>query len=282
MKRANILDAVLLTAGTLRGGPAAAQVSMAANVGAFSSYVWRGVTYTNRFVVQPDASVTIPVKQASLTGGVWANIEPARYDGFGDISESGGLKDFDVAEVDWFGEIGIPMAKRATLTLGITGYIFPNDEGLTSISNSVELYGRAELIGALNPTASLYYDVGKVRGAYLEGGLSHPFAIGQHTSLTLGALAGVSAGQDADLDATGEPQAEASNFEKNGFTHADVWTSADITAGALTITPAVHVIVTGDDATKVSEFVRAPVTGEPEPNRTGTKLWFGVTVGWAR
>jgi hypothetical protein len=276
------LGAVLLTAGWLRGAPAAAQVSATADASLFSAYVWRGVTYTNRFVLQPDLSVTFPVKHVSLTGDLWANIEPARYNGFSDISESGGTSKFDVTEITWAGELGLPVTKQATLTLGATGYIFPNHSGLTEAENTVEVYGTAELDVPLKPTASLYYDVGVVRGAYLEGGISHEFAVAKKTSITLGGLAGFSAGQDADLDASGEPRAESFNFEKNGFTHADLWTTAAIAAGAMTISPTFHLIITGDDATKVSKIEHDPATGLSRFNRTGAKLWFGVTLEWAR
>lgn len=282
MKRARILAAGLVAALLVRGTPGSAQASVALNAGLYSAYTWRGVTYTNNFVIQPDISATMPAGRMSVTGGLWANIEPARYDGFRDISENGGTSGFDVAEINWLGELGVPLAKQATLTAGATGYIFPNDDGLTSTSNSVELYGRVELDMPLNPTAALYYDIGPVKGAYMEGGISHTVSALNNVPLTFGALAGISAGQDAELDADGEPQAESFNFEKNGFTHADLWASADFTAGTLAISPTLHVIVTGDETTKVSRMEPDLATGMPRPNRTGAKLWFGVAIGWPR
>lgn len=282
MRRANTLGAIVVLAAGLGGTPGQAQVQAEAEVGFFSSYVWRGVTYTNNFVVQPDLSLTVPVRRMSLTGGVWANIEPARYDGFSDISESGGLDNFDLAEIDWYGEMNLPLSARTTVVLGATGYYFPNEDGLTPTSNSVELYGRAEWTGPLHPTASIYYDVGKVHGGYVEAGVSHPVTVSERASLTFGALAGVSHGQDAQFDGTDEAHAASYNFYENGFTHADLWTSAELTAGNVTIEPAVHLIMTGDGATKISKFVRDPASDEPIPNETGTKLWLGVTLGWAR
>jgi hypothetical protein len=187
-----------------------------------------------------------------------------------------------VSEIDWTGELALPPTGKAALTFGATGYIFPNSGGLTEESNSVELYGVAEFAMPLNPTALLSYDVGVVDGAYFEGGLSHSFALSPRTSLTIGGLAGFSAGQDAELDAEGEPQAKSYNFEKNGFTHADLWANMDFTLGSIAMTPTLHVIVTGDEETNYSKMERHPDTGLPDYNRTGAKVWFGVTLGWAR
>jgi hypothetical protein len=282
VKRARILGAGLVAALLVRGTPGAAQASVAANAGLYSAYTWRGVTYTNNFVIQPDIAATIPAGRMSVTGGLWANVEPTRYDGFRDISENGGMSGFDVAEINWLGELGVPLTKQATLTAGATGYIFPNDDGLTSTSNSVELYGRVKLDIPFSPAAALYYDIGPVKGAYVEGEVSHTVSALGAVPLTFGALAGISAGQDAQLDADGEPQAESYNFEKNGFTHADLWASADLTAGALAISPTLHLIVTGDETTKISRMETDPATGMPRPNRTGAKLWFGIAIGWSR
>jgi len=283
VKPSHMLGAGLIAAMAWRSTPVAAQASASASAGLFSSYVWRGVTYTNRFVIQPEVSATLPVRKATLTGGLWANVEPARYDHFSDISENGATPNrVDVTEVQWYGELGLPIAKDATLTLGTTGYIFPNDDGLTRDADSMELYAVAELAGPLKPTASVYYDVRAVKGAYFEGGLSHTLAPESRVPVTLGAAAGFSAGQDADLDASGEPQAESFNCAKDGFTHADLSATADITTGALTFSPTLHFIITGDEATKSSRIEPEPGTGLPRLNRTGAKLWFGVTVGWTR
>jgi hypothetical protein len=128
--------------------PAAAQATIGWDASLFSSYVWRGVTYTNKPVLQPDLYVTIPLGKASFTAGGWANIDIGKYDGSTDLSGRAavGL----LAEFDWWGEIGIP-AGKATLTAGATGYIFPNDAGFTSDANTIEIYGKVALDVPLSP-----------------------------------------------------------------------------------------------------------------------------------
>ena len=52
MKRANVLGAALVVAGLVATAvPVAAQATVGADVGLFSHYVWRGITYTNKFVL---------------------------------------------------------------------------------------------------------------------------------------------------------------------------------------------------------------------------------------
>jgi uncharacterized protein Gcw-chp len=206
MQRANLVVAALFVTGTLAGAtPGHAQVTVGADLGAFSSYVWRGITYTNKFVLQPDLYLTVPAGPASFTAGGWFNIEPGKYDGATDISEGGGQSSFDVAEFDWWGEVGYPVGK-VSLTAGVTGYRFPNNAGFTKIFNTVEIYGKAALDAPLSPKLAVWYDVDKVKGAYFEGSISHTLPASEKVSVTLGALAGFSAGQDANLSAGGIPQ----------------------------------------------------------------------------
>jgi hypothetical protein len=274
MKRANVLGAALVVAGLVATAvPAAAQVTVGADVGLFSDYVWRGITYTNKFVIQPDAYLTFPTGPATFTAGGWFNIEPGKYDGANDISEGGGESSFDVAEFDWWGEFNYPVQK-ANLTLGATGYIFPNDAGFTKDFNTVEIYGKVALSVPLNPKLAAWYDVDKVKGLYVEGSVSHSIQPkDQPFSVVLGALAGFDAGQDADLDAAGVPQADFFNFADNGFTHLDLSAAVPFTAGPLSISPAVHVVVTGDDATKFTS---------PSDTDNSVKVWFGGTISWSR
>lgn len=264
MKRAIVLGGFLAAlAGAV---PASAQVTLGWDAGLFSSYVWRGLTYTNKPVLQPDVYLTIPVGKASITAGGWGNIDIGKYDGSSDLSESGGSSAFNLAEFDWWGEIGVP-AGPATLTLGATGYIFPNDVGFTKSSNTVEVYGKVGLSGPLSPKLSAYYDVDKIKGLYVEGSVSHGFPVGPQT-LTLGALAGWTGGQEVN---TSKPS-ELANFNDNGLTHVDLSASMSFSAGALSITPSVHGVITNDQWTKYTSAT----------NKAGFKVWGGVSIGWSK
>lgn len=264
MKRVLVLAGALAAVATAT--PASAQATLGWDVAGFSSYVWRGVTYTNKPVIQPDLYLTVPVGKASITAGGWANIDAGKYDGATDLSESGGASAFNLAEFDWWGEIGVPVG-IATITGGATGYIFPNDVGFTKASNTVEVYGKLALGTVLSPKISAYYDVDKIKGLYVEGSVSHGIPLGAAT-LNLGALAGWTGGQEVNAS----KPSELANFADKGLTHVDLSASISFSAGPLTIAPAIHGVITNDLATKFTKVGK----------QSDFKLWGGATISWSK
>ena len=251
---------------------AAAQAEVGAQLDLFSSYVWRGVTLTNKPVAQPDLWLSFPAGNASITLGGWSNIDLGQYDDAeDDISESGGLSAFNLAEFNPYAEVGFT-AGKASIAGGIVGYIYPNDlddapnGGLDSETNTWELYTTVGFDVLLAPEFSLYYDIDKVSGAYFEGGVSHSLPLGESHSLDLAGLLGVSLGQGFSEDD------ESFNFDDDGVTHADFSAGVPLTAGAFSITPVLHFQVSVDDATKFHS---------PTSDGSDVKLWGGVSIGWS-
>ena len=273
MQRATVLRAALFAACAAVWVPTVrAQTTIGADLGLFSSYVWRGLSLTNKPVAQPDVYVTIPMGNASVTAGGWANFDLGRYNKPSDISESGGTSAFNFAEFDPWLEVGIPVGK-ATLTPGITAYIYPNSAGFTSAFNTVELYLKAALDAPLSPKVNVYYDVDKVKGLYAEGSITHSLAASEKVSVNLGALVGVNAGQGVSNN-----PGETNNFADDGFTHFDLSAGVPFTAGVLSITPALHLVIPIDDATKITKI--DATTGLPVSK--DAKLWGGVSIAWSR
>ncbi|HET7470140.1 MAG TPA: TorF family putative porin [Gemmatimonadales bacterium] len=272
MKRANVLGAALVVASAVATTTPATAQTVGADLGLFSSYVWRGLSLTNKPVAQPDLYVTFPAGKASVTLGGWANVDLGKYDNAtNDISESGGTSAFNFAEFDPWAEISVP-AGKATLTGGITGYFYPNNSGLTSDFNTWEVYGKVAFDVPLAPKIAAWYDIDKVKGLYVEGSISHSVPLGEKNSLSLGALAGFNAGQDANFDSNGNPQSEFFNFSDNGFTHLDLSAGVPLTAGSVSITPAVHFLINGDEFVKITS-----------PTKThDVKVWGGVTLSWSK
>lgn len=173
--RRSLLFFVLLgcqAAGLVR--PAAAQVTLGADALVASAYVWRGLSLANRPLVQPDVYLVAPLARGELLLTAWANLEPARYAGAGDLSMNGpdgaALTEWNlVAE---YSRAAGPLA----VTLGGILVRYPNARGYTAASNSGEVFARATLPRLpLAPRVGVHYDVDAVRGLYLEAGLSREF-----------------------------------------------------------------------------------------------------------
>jgi hypothetical protein len=276
MKRANVLGAAFVVAGLVATAVPAAAQTVGADLGLFSSYVWRGLSLTNKPVAQPDLYVTFPAGKASVTLGGWASIDLGKYDDLDDdISESGASSGFNFAEFDPWAEISFPVGEKTTLTAGATAYIYPNDADaanndfglLTSDANTVEIYAKAAFDVPLSPKLAVWYDVDKINGAYFEGSVSHTLAASEKVSVVLGALAGLSAGQG--IPDSGD---DSSNFDDDGFTHLDLSAGVPITAGAVSLTPALHLVINGDDRVKITS----------PTNTKDVKLWGGVTISWSK
>jgi hypothetical protein len=274
MQRAIVLGVGLLPAAvTVHPVPAHAQTEVGVDLGLFSSYVWRGLTLTNKPVAQPALYVSFPVGSASITAGGWSNIDLGKYDDFADdISVSGGNSALNLAEFQPYAEVSFPVG-QATLTGGVTGYIYPNDAPapalglMTSGENTWEIYGKLGFDAAFSPEVSIYYDIDRVKGAYIEGAVSYSVAASEQVSFDLGAAAGFSAGQDASGSLDEYPR-----FLENGFTHLDVSAGVPFLAGSVSITPVLHVIVAGDEFTKTTS----------PTNENDIKLWGGVSLSWSR
>ena len=264
MRHVRAHTAVLTLLAFASTAPAFAQTTIDVEIAGFSKYVWRGVSITNNPVVQADLALSIPLSIASLNIGAWANIEPLRYDDVNDISQGGGVAAPDVTEFDWRADIARTFS-IASITAGATGYQYPNKLGVTSDARTIELYGKLQLDPpSLSLTLSLYYDVDKVRGSYLEGGLSKSVGLTPGFAMTLGALAGWSAGQEVDND-------PAANFARSGLTHVDLCVTTDLALGSLSIAPEMHYVINHDDFTR---FLA------PDYPSRAYNIWFGAVIAW--
>jgi hypothetical protein len=275
MKRGFVVAGFGLALALGAAGSASAQ-TLGADLALNSQYFWRGITYTNKPVAQPDLYLTFG-KSLAFTAGGWANIELGQYNGTEDISEGGGAASFDVTEFDWWGEFNYPLSK-VTLTAGATGYIFPNDFGFTKDANTTEIYAKVALGIPLSPKLAVWYDVDKIKGAYFEASAGLPISLTPALPLSFGVLAGFSAGQGCEPDASGAC-AVAGNFHDNGLTHVDLSASLAISAGPISITPNIHGIIGNDEWTKITHADPSSPSGV---KTSDFKAVFGVTVSWSK
>ena len=245
-------------------GTARAQASVSAEVALNSQYVWRGVTSTNRFVIQPDLSISAPVRALTFTLGAWANIEPARYDSPGDISSLGGLPGPLVTQSELYAELS-GAAFGIDAALGAQVYLYPHVNDLADY-NTTELYATASVESFVSPSLTVAYDVARIRGAYMEAGLARAITGERRGTVTLNVAAGFSAGQAEDPRGR-----DLAYFERDGLTHVDASATATLQLGRFTLMPEAHVVVAYDPLATVTA---------PDVSRR-TKLWFGTTVSWS-
>jgi uncharacterized protein (TIGR02001 family) len=258
--RRSLLAAASLAA-LFAAAPAAAQATVTGNLALNSAYFWRGITFSNRSVVQADVSLAVPLLGGSLAGGAWANYEPGTYAYPRDISMNA-ADGPDLSEVDLWAEYGYQLG-AATLAAGVLAFRFPNENGFTEDLNTTELYGRLSVDGPLSPSLTVYRDVDKVIGTYGEGSVSQSVDVFGWTTVTLGALAGASWGHTPD-------EAQNANYARDGLTHVDLSVSVPLTSGRVAITPTAHVVLGND-----------PVTRITEPDKeSGVKTWIGMRVTW--
>ena len=245
--------------------PAAAQdASIGFDVGLNSNYNWRGLSLANKPVIQPD----VWLSAYGLTGGVWASIEPSKYDGSNDLSETGGVRS-GIAEIDYWVEYARSFA-NVNAKVGWVAYTYNKDNaGISNASNTSELYAQASLSNLpVTPTLAIWYDIDKVKGAYIQGQLVYGMKVAPTFTLNLGVLAGLSAGQEFS------PSDPSANFAKSGLTHIDLSAGTSLSAGPLSIAPSFHFQISHDLATKVNG-------ADPANFQKDSKIWFGVTLSWS-
>jgi uncharacterized protein (TIGR02001 family) len=128
----------------------ASDVSVSADVGLYSAYVWRGQVLNDRAVVQP--SVTVAKGPFSLN--VWGNANVV-----GDDQQ-------DTSEVDYTAAYALPLNTDAiSMDVGAIFYTFPG-EGNTA-EETEEIFVTTTFNNVLlTPVASLYYDIDEVNGFY--------------------------------------------------------------------------------------------------------------------
>lgn len=237
------------------------------DVGLNSIYDWRGLSLTNKPVVQPDVWLSV----YGFTGGVWVNFEPSKYDGTNDLSETGGVRS-GIAEIDYWLEYAHSFT-GVDAKAGWIAYTYnKNNAGIDNTFNTSEIYGQLTLSGLpITPTLAAWYDIDNVKGLYVQGQVVYGVQASPAVTINLGVLAGLSAGQEINTDPNSN---ESANFFNSGLTHVDFSASTSLAAGPLSIAPSFHFQVSHDPATKFNG-------AEPANQDKSSKIWFGVTVSWS-
>ncbi|MBL0937540.1 MAG: hypothetical protein IBJ03_01525 [Gemmatimonadaceae bacterium] len=241
-----------------------AQPTVTADAMMASGFVWRGIHFTNRPVVQGDVYLTQTVRKATLTAGAWINAEPADYRAADAVRmlAPGHHGPALTAIAPWID--ATVQTGRVSLTGGATMYRYPKKTGFAEGYNTTELYAKATAGGALAPRVQVWWDVQKVRGAYVETAIAHTFNAG--IPLVSSLTAGWSAGQEARGTQT-------AYFVRSGLAALDGALGVPLTRGHFTISPSVHAVLANDAATQLV------TPGDPMRR---TKLWWSLGGTWTR
>jgi hypothetical protein len=239
-----------------------AQGSVESNVVVSSASVWRGVTSTNRAIIQPDVTLDVPFRGGVLSVGAWTSIEPARYDDASDISAVYGLLPGPAVTQysAWLTHI-TSVASIGVIT-GVSAYLYPAVADLASLYNTIELSAAASFPLPLAPSIAVWCDVGAVRGAYLEGSISAEQQV-LRLPVHLAFTGGLNAGQ-------GPEEGRQAYFVTTGLSHVEFSATTVHQLGSVSIAPSVHVIRGFDPLAQVVS---------PTASR-GVKLWIGTTLSW--
>ena len=272
VKRAGLLVVGLVLAQP--PSPARAQLVAGASASLAAPYVWRGITRSNGWNVQPEVFLAVGLARGFLTAGAWSNLEVGGPSP-GNLSDLGGDRP-GASEVDYWLQYARPVGE-IEVTAGAMHYTFPSTSPTarrTRNDRTTEIYSAIQLSSRyLVPRITAYLDVDRVRGVYLESAITVPllaYPFGNPIVFYASALAGYNLGQELNPDRP----AQNANFRSDGFTHFDV--SVRATIRPLKSLP-LSMNIEPHWQFKVDEFTKRT---SPEPGDTNRHLqfWLGVSV----
>ena len=162
----------LLTIGATAPALALGPLDVDAELPLYSKYVWRGMTNTDDYVLQP--SLKIGVFGFEL--GVWSNMDLT------DINDDEG----EFKEIDYtLGyKLGLAIVE---LGAGFIHYQYPEIER----DDTTEFYLSGKVNVILSPSLAIYQDIDKYKGAYWAASVGHGFEMGESAKIDLTAGLGL-------------------------------------------------------------------------------------------
>ncbi len=191
-------------------------VSLAADVGLYSAYVWRGQIINDNLVAQP--SVTAAKGPFSLN--VWGN--------WNGVTRSDGNDD---TEVDYTAAYTLPLpTNHVSVDVGVIAYTFPGSGNEVKPTEEVFLKSTFNSI-ILTPVASAYYDVDQGNGWYGNLAVSQGVEISDAMSAEVGGSIGY--GSRTYNKVWGEANGSGAVNDYNVYVSTDYALTEDLSLGAL-------------------------------------------------
>ncbi len=191
--KTNRMMAALTAMCVLAATTAVRAADVEVNVDVVSAYVWRGITFNDGLVLQPEISTEAGLGEAGSLGiEVWANMD---LDDFNDTLEEG-----EFSEVNFVLAWNLP-TEGFDLSVGLIQYLFPGvgsgDDILGGGNPTREVFVEAGFGLADGVTLTLFgaYDFDEVEDYYLSATLAYEVEVAAGTTLEISGLAGY-AGKD--------------------------------------------------------------------------------------
>ena len=256
--------------------PAAAQLSARTDLSAGGRYVWHGISRAAGLVAQPSLAVGLRIHGFSLESGAVLHYELDRVSA-GELSETG-AGGRHLGEEDFWGRASL-LIGPTRLDAGVVRYGFrgdPGTGGLGAARNTTEVYAALSISSSyLNPSLEAWWDVERVRGAFLRAAFDLPvlgWPFPPYAFAFVQGDMGLNVGQGPNPARPGE----LANFAGRGITHVGLGAGAEVRArrvagiGWATLAFGVRSQLNLDDATRVNGTGR---------NRDFLAwLWTGITV----
>jgi hypothetical protein len=208
----------------LLSAPAAAQISGRADLSVGGRYVWHGVSRAGGLVAQPSLALGLRVRAVSLEGGAVFHCELDRVSP-GELTETGSGGSCR-GEHDFWGRATLTLGP-ARLRTGLVRYVF-----LDPARSTTEVYAGFTMTGRYTQTYEAWWDVDRVRGAFLRASVDLPVLAWPFPPAAFVFVEG-----DVGLNVGQGPNAarpsDLANFAARGVTHVGLGAGAEVRAGRL-------------------------------------------------
>ena len=220
-------------AGLVAASPVAAQVSARTDVSVAGRYVWHGISRAAGLVAQPSLAVGLRVQRLSLESGAVLHYELDAASS-GELSETG-AGGRHLGEQDVWGAASFVLGPTR-LHAGVVRYAFRGDSstgGIGSARNTTEVFASVSTTSRyLNPSLEAWWDLKRVRGAFLRASLDLPvlgWPFPPYAFVFVQTEMGLNIGQGPNPTRPGE----LANFVKRGITHFGLGLGTEVRAGRL-------------------------------------------------
>ena len=191
-------------------------ISIGADVGLYSAYVWRGQVISDDMVTQP--SVTAAYGPLSLN--VWGN-----------WNASNQAKQ-DTGEIDYTAAYTLPLPTNyVSVDVGLIAYTYPGSGNEASPTEEVFIKSTFNSL-ILTPVASVYYDVDQVNGWYGNLACSQGVEISDALSAEVGSSIGYGT-RNYNIAYFGENKGRGAANDYNVYVSAAYALTEKVSLGAL-------------------------------------------------